>query len=117
MADRQTLLTWAAAVRQVREASGVNLGEGRLETDEKSRAVLTAAYVRARDNPGYAIPNWKIADGVYITLDAATILAAGTAVSDHIQACFDKNREVDDRIASGAITTREQIVAAFEEMN
>lgn len=115
MADRETLLTWAATMRREREASGIDLNGVRLETDEKSRAVLTAAYVRARDNPDYTIPNWKIADGVYITLDAATIIAAGTAVSDHIQSCFDKNREIDDLILSGEITTREQIIAAFEE--
>lgn len=117
MADRETLLTWAATARRAREAAGVDLNGVRLETDETSRSVLTAAYVRARDNPDYTIPNWKIADGEYITLDAATILSAGTAVSNHIQACFDKNREIDDRIMSGEVTTREQIVAAFEEMN
>lgn len=117
MADRDTLLTWAATARRTREASGVDLNGIRLETDERSRAVLTAAYVQARENPEYKIPNWKVADGVYVTLDRETILAAAMAVSNHIRACFDKNREIDDLILSGAITTREQIIAAFEEFN
>lgn len=116
MADRETLLTWAATARRQKEAAGIDFNGIRIETDEQSRAVLTAAYVRAQD-PAYTIPNWKIADGVYVTLDAETIKAVGTAVSDHVQSCFDLNRSIDDGIMAGDITTREQIAAAFEEMS
>lgn len=116
MADRQTLLTWAAAARQAKQVSGLVLNGMRIETDPESRGVLTGAYVQAKDNPDFSIPNWKVDDGVYVTLDRATILEAGDAVTAFVQACFDKNREIDDRIASGEITTREQIIAAFEEV-
>ncbi len=117
MADRQTLLTWAAAARQAKQVSGITLNGIWIETDPESRGILTGAYVLAKDNPNFAIPNWKIADGVYVTLDRDMIISAGDAVTAFVQACFDKNREIDDKIASGEITTRDEIVAAFEELN
>ncbi len=116
MADRQTLLTWAAAARQAKQVSGFTFNGMRIETDPESRGVLTGAYVLAKDNSDFSIPNWKVDDGHYVTLDRETILAVGDAVTAFVQACFDKNKEVDDRVASGEITTREQIIAAFKEI-
>ena len=117
MADTATLLSWAAAIRKQKEAGGFDLAGMRIETDPESRAVLTAAYVQARQSPDFNISNWKIADGVYVTLSNEAIIAAGDAVTAYVQACFDRNREIDELILSGAITTHEQIVAAFEDLN
>ena len=117
MADVTTLLTWAAAERQKKVVSGFDLNGMRLETDDKSQGVLTSAYVMAKGDPSFKIDNWKIADGVYVPLSNEAIIAAGDAVTAYVQACFNQNKEIDEQIISGAITTREQIVAAFEELN
>jgi len=116
MADTATLLSWAEAIRKRKESAGFELDGMPIETDPESRAVLTDKYVQAKQNPEFNIPNWKVTPGVYVPLSNEAIIAAGDAVTAYIQACFDRNREIDELILSGAITTREQIVAAFEEM-
>lgn len=117
MTDVATLLTWAAAERQKKVVAGFDLNGMRVETDTDSQRVLTSAYVMAKADPDFKIENWKIADGVYVPLSNEAIIAAGDAVTAYVQACFDKNKEIDEAILSGAITTRGEIVAAFEELN
>jgi len=117
MADRQTLLTWAATARYVAENAGIILDGVEIPTDDQTRAVLTAAYIRAVQDETFSIPNWKVSAGVYVTLDRDKIIAIGNAVTAHIQACFDKNKDVDLAIEGGEITTHEQIKDAFEELN
>jgi hypothetical protein len=117
MADIQTLLAWAAAERQKRVVSGLDFNGMRLETDTDSQRVLTSAYVMAKGDPTFQIDNWKVADGIYVPLSNETVISAGDAVTAHVQACFNRNKEIDDAILSGAITTLEQIVAAFEDLN
>lgn len=117
MASQETLLTWAAAERQKKVVAGFDLNGMRIETDTDSQRVLTSAYVMAKNNPDFKIDNWKIADGVYVPLSNAAIIAVGDAVTAYVQSCFDRNKDIDEQIISGAITTREQIIAAFEELN
>lgn len=99
------------------QVSGTTLNGMRIETDPESRGILTAAYFLAKTNPDYTIPNWKIDDGVYATLAANAIIEAGDAVTAFVQRCFDKNADVDKAIMAGAITTHEEIKAAFEGLN
>jgi hypothetical protein len=117
MTDHATLLTWAAAERQKKVVAGFDLNGMRIETDTDSQRVLTSAYVMAKGDPDFKIDNWKIADGVYVTLSNEAIIAAGDAVTAYVQSCFNRNKEIDEQIISGGITTRGDIVAAFEEMN
>jgi len=117
MASRETLLTWAAAERQKKVVAGFDLNGMRIETDTDSQRVLTSAYVMAKANSDFKINNWKIADGVYVALSNEAIIAAGDSVTAYVQSCFDKNKEIDELVLSGEITTREQIIAAFEELN
>jgi hypothetical protein len=117
MTDHATLLTWAAAERQKKVVAGFDLNGMRIETDTDSQRVLTSAYVMAKGDPDFKIDNWKIADGVYVSLSNASIIAAGDSVTAYVQACFNKNKEIDLAILSGAITTRDEIIAAFEELS
>jgi hypothetical protein len=117
MADQATLLAWAAAERQKKVVAGFDLNGMRIETDTDSQRVLTSAYVMAKGDPTFKIDNWKIADGVYVPLSNEAIIEAGDAVTAYVQACFNTNKEIDEQIISSAITTREEIVAAFEELN
>lgn len=117
MADASTLLAWAAAERQRKVVAGFDLNGMRFETDTDSQRVLTSAYVMAKGDPDFKIDNWKIADGVYVPLSNEAIIAAGDAVTAYVQACFDRNKDIDELILSGAITKRAQIVTAFEDLN
>lgn len=72
------------------ETGGVSFGEMTIPTDrETSRLMIKTAYDRAREDPEYQIPNWKAANGVFVTLTNSMIIAIGDAVLNHIQACFD----------------------------
>ncbi|TIW97782.1 DUF4376 domain-containing protein [Mesorhizobium sp.] len=80
LADRR----WSA------ETGGIIFGGVPVKTDRESASKLTAAYIKADKDAGYSIPNWKVAEGVFVTLTAATIIATGDAVTAHVQACFDR---------------------------
>lgn len=70
------------------ETGGTLVGGVPVKTDASSTAKITAAYVQAKENPNFTV-NWKVATAMFVTLDAATIIAIGDAVTAHVQACFD----------------------------
>lgn len=80
------------------ETGGIIFNGVPIQTDRSTAAILTAAYVLANENPEYVIPNWKAATGVFISLDAPTILAVSGAVRDHIQACFNHEAALSAQI-------------------
>lgn len=87
--DRKALMLDALADRRWRAETGGGILSGvPIKTDRDSTAKITAAYVQAVANPSFTV-RWKVDTGVFITLDAATIIAIGDAVTAHVQACFD----------------------------
>lgn len=70
------------------ETGGTLVGGMPVKTDASSTAKITAAYVQASANPNFAV-NWKVDTAMFVTLDAATVIAIGDAVTAHVQACFD----------------------------
>lgn len=70
------------------ETGGTTVAGTPIKTDAESTGKITAAYVRASANPAFTV-RWKVDTGVFVTLDAATIIAIGDAVTAHVQACFD----------------------------
>ena len=50
-----------------------------------------------------------MADGTFVTLDAAAITAVAMAVRAHVQACFDREAELKAQIE--AAVTAEEIAA------
>jgi hypothetical protein len=78
-------------------------------TDERTRGVLTAGYVKASANPAYTVHAWKMGPGVYFELNATDIIALGDAVEAHVQACFVANEAVDTAIENETYTSREDI--------
>lgn len=80
--------------RRVVEEGGILFGNVPLKTDRQTAAIITAAYVKAKESPAFAIPNWKFADGLFAPLDAATIIAAGDAITAHVQSAFDREAEL-----------------------
>jgi len=99
LAERKAiLLDRAAEHRYERETGGVMVGGMLIPTDRQTVGILTAAYIRASEDPNFVIPNWKIQTGVFVSLDADTIKAISTAVTAHVQSCFDRERELTDAI-------------------
>lgn len=70
------------------ETGGTIVAGMPIKTDAESTGKITAAYVQATANPAFTV-RWKVDTGVFVTLDAATIIAIGDAVTAHAQACFD----------------------------
>lgn len=89
-AERKTqMLNAIDAKRKQVETGGITRNGMFLKTDRETNAILTSAYVLAKEDPNYSIQNWKVAEGVFVTLDAATIIATSQAVRAHVQASFD----------------------------
>lgn len=80
-----------------------------VRTDGRTRTLLNAAMLRAKDDPSYVIENWKTSDGSFITLDAATVLALDSAVHTFIESQFAKEAALSAQI--DAATTRSEIRA------
>lgn len=70
------------------ETGGTLVNGVPVKTDSSSTAKITAAYVQAKEDPNFTV-NWKVDTAMFVTLDAATIMAIGDAVTAHVQACFD----------------------------
>lgn len=96
------------------EAGTVMVSGVPVPTDETTRNFLAGAAARIAGDPDYAIADWKIADGVYAPLPAATIIAIAHAVADKVQLMFSRNRAADEAIAAGTATTTAQVDAILE---
>lgn len=90
-----------AARRWQAETGGITLASMPIKTDEDTQRKITGAYVQAAKNPDMTV-RWKMGAGVFMTLDAETIIAIGDAVTAHIQACFDREAEVSADILAAA---------------
>jgi len=67
-----------------------------VKTDRESQALLTGAALKAMQDPEYSCW-WKAADG-WEKLDAKTILYLAEAVREHVQSCFDREKELSERL-------------------
>lgn len=85
----EELLAYLADKRFRVETGGIVFSGAPIKTDRESQSILTSAYVKAQANPSLQINNWKVANGIFTTLNNATILALGDAVTAHVQASFD----------------------------
>lgn len=107
------LLAHAAKARWQKEAGGIVVDGVPIPTDERTQGVLTAAYASAMADAGFQVPDWKLGPGVYTTLSNAQVIAIANAVRVHVQGCFTTNKQVDQAIAAGSLTTFAAIDAAF----
>lgn len=81
-----------ATYRYEQEVGGVVVGGATIKTDRETQAILSAGYVKAREDENYTIASWKVTNGVFTSLDATTIIAIADAVEAHVQACFDNEK-------------------------
>ncbi|MFS2014816.1 DUF4376 domain-containing protein [Azospirillum sp. CT11-132] len=98
-----------AAIRWERECGGKTMPDGAvIATDDRSKTLLNGKYRTAEKYPN-RLHRWKGSDGTEITLTSAQVIAIGDAVSDHVQACFD--RELDLIAAIDAAETVAEVLA------
>ena len=93
-----------AAARYKREMGGFTLppeqGGMFVRTDARNRTLLNAAALRATSDPAYEVPNWKTADGAFITLTNSMVLALDQAVRDFIAVQFAQEASLSAQIDS-----------------
>ncbi|MCO8164805.1 DUF4376 domain-containing protein [Pseudomonas sp. 21LCFQ010] len=95
-------LSLIAARRYEAEVSGIALGAIPVATDDRSKLLINGAALRASREEGYTL-RWKTVEG-FIDLSAGQVLAMADAVSDHVQACFDREAALQLTVADGSIT-------------
>lgn len=95
---------------------GAVIGGVPVRTKDTDIALIAGMALRAKtaiENSEAKSFNFDSGAGI-VTLDAAQAFAFATAVSDWVQATFDKRAEILAAITAGTITTRAQVDAAFE---
>lgn len=102
VADRKTqMLADLGARRLVAEEAGTNRLGSPMGTDRVTQVKLTGAYVKASADDTYSV-RWKVAPGLFVTLDAATIINIGDAVAAYVQDCFDREDELTTAILAAS---------------
>ncbi|WP_065755194.1 DUF4376 domain-containing protein [Bradyrhizobium paxllaeri] len=113
--DKPALKAVAANLRWNIEMAGMTLPNGLpVATDRESQGMIVGAVVAAMANPAFTC-KWKAADGTFVTLDAATVIMVGTAVSQFIEVCFSAEAHVVGEIDAGTLTTIDQVEAAIRD--
>lgn len=109
------LIAHAAQKRWEKEVRGITLSGLVIYTDDRSKIMISGARVAAEADPNFTT-QWKGADGTFVTLDAAMIVAISNAVSTHVSNCFALEAQVLAQIEAGTITTAAEIDAAILAM-
>ncbi len=99
---RNDKLAALAARRWEAQTGGTTLNGLPVKTDETTTEKITAAYFKASQDPSYVVRNWKMETGFFTALDAATVIAIGDAIEEHVQACFDREADLTTAIMLAA---------------
>lgn len=81
-----------AAARFEHEIAGILVDGVPYETGRDSQAMVAGAALSAVIDPGY-VCNWKTRSGP-VRLDATKLIAVAIAVRNHVQACFDREKDL-----------------------
>jgi hypothetical protein len=95
---------WAALIAARRydaEVAGTVVGGMPIATDDRSKLLINGAALRANRSSDYVL-RWKTSDG-FVDLTADQVLAVADAVSEHVQACFDREDALLAAVADGTI--------------
>ncbi|CAB5556314.1 Uncharacterised protein [Pseudomonas putida] len=96
---------WLAliAARRFQAETGGAVVEGlTVNTERDSQSLMTGAAFAASLDPEYRI-KWKTASG-FVELTGEQVIALATAVRAHVQACFNREAELQAAVADGSIT-------------
>jgi hypothetical protein len=82
-----------AKARYLEEMGGLDVGAFHLATDDRSKALLSGAYNKARANSAFTT-KWKDAEGAFHAVDAETVIAAYDAMTDWVETLFAREAEL-----------------------
>lgn len=99
---RQALVSSIAARRWQAETGGIYVAGMHIETDDRSKALITGSAIKAMRSDAYTL-NWKTPEG-FIQIPAEQVLAMADAVSDHVQACFNREADLIEALEAGTLT-------------
>lgn len=105
---RRAHVSSIAARRWQAETGGIDVAGMHIETDDRSKALITGSAIKAMRSAAYTL-NWKTPEG-FIQIPAEQVLAMADAVSDHVQACFNREAELLAALEAGTF-----IVEMLEE--
>lgn len=88
--------------RYKREIAGIVLAGMPIETDDRSKTLIAGAALKAMRDPDFVL-RWKTPDG-FIALPSAQVLLIADAVSDHVQACFNRESVLLEALTAGTYT-------------
>ncbi|MBB5700687.1 hypothetical protein FHS76_000530 [Ochrobactrum daejeonense] len=106
------LRDYAANKRWLKETGGIEINGLTVATDDRSKTMISGARVAAQNDPNFTT-QWKGADGSFVTIDAAAVIGISDAMLAYVSNCFATEAQVLAGVEAGAITTVEQIDAAF----
>lgn len=89
-----------AARRWQQVQAGTSVDGVHLDTSDTSQVKITGAALEATLDATYTC-NWKAADGAWVALDAAQILAIAKAMRAYIQACYDREKALAAEVDAG----------------
>ena len=90
------------------EVGGINVGGIDVRTDRFTvDRIYQARFLASLDNT--FTTDWKLGDGSFLTIDAATITAISDGVTAHIKDSFQKEKAANDSIT--AATTIQELTA------
>lgn len=90
-----------AAKRFAVEVAGLRFGEMTIPTDrEVTQPRVEGAAAKAKADPDFQVVDWKLGPGVFVTLDNATLIALGEAMTAHVQGCFSREATISKLLSS-----------------
>ena len=102
----KALMSRIARTRYEHETGGTTVDGMHVATDRQSQALITGAFSSAKDaketSEAWSI-RWKSAGG-WVELNADQMIDVGRAVRQHVQACFDREKELGEAVAAGTFT-------------
>ena len=94
-----------SAKRYSKEIAGITVDGLLIDTDDRSKLLISGAALEAVLNPEYSM-QWKVKDG-FVPFTAEKILRVARAVRLHVQKCFDREAELLQMVDNGTYTEAE----------
>ena len=92
-----------AATRYEHETGGTTVDGMHVATDRQSQSMISGAFGSAKDakETGEEFNlKWKAKNG-WVNLDADQVIGMGRSVRQHVQACFDREKELTEAVEDG----------------